>query len=92
MLIQGFRLVMKADRVDTAEEDVLAYRIFCKVHRRRFRSLHLMDRLSRGAQMSLHVVNIFPINTSIRKLVGENGEWVANRHWHDAGNHYRSLQ
>ena len=84
MLIQGFRLVMKVDRVDTAEEGVLAYRIFCKVHSRRFRSSHLMDRLSRAAQMSLHVVNIFPINTSIRKLEGGDGEWIANRYWHDA--------
>jgi putative transposase len=72
--------------MDEAEYDVLTYMTFPKVHWNQIRSTNPIERLNREVKRRTNVVQIFPNEEALVRLVGallheQNGEWAVSRRY-----------
>jgi len=69
-----------------AEDDILAYKIFPKVHHRSIHSVNPLERLNREIRRRTLVVGVFPNRTSVyrpvsRLLMDTNENWRGGRRY-----------
>jgi transposase-like protein len=69
-----------------AEDDVLAYKTFPKVHWQQIHSTNPLERLNKEIKRRTNVIGIFPNEQAIRRLVGalmleQNDEWAVTRRY-----------
>ena len=72
--------------MDDAEDDVLAHMSFPKEHRSKIYSTNPLERLNGETKRRTDVVDIFPIEAAIYRLVGallleQNDEWALQRRY-----------
>jgi transposase-like protein len=70
--------------MDEAEPDVLAYMTFPRQHRSKLHSTNPLERLNGEIKRRTEVVDIFPNEATINRLVGailleQNDEWAVQR-------------
>lgn len=75
-----------AEAMDEAEHDVLAYMDFPAAHRSKLHSTNGLERLNKEVKRRAHVVDIFPNEASIMRLVGAvlmeaNAVWQLQRRY-----------
>ncbi len=73
-----------AQLMDAAEDDVLAFMAFPAAHRTKLHSTHPLERLDEEVGRRTDVVGIFPVEASIRGLVGavlmeQNDDWIQSK-------------
>ena len=72
--------------MDEAEHDVLAYMSFPREHRQKLHSTNPIERLHAEVKRRTNVVDIFPNEAAITRLVGailleQNDEWAVSRRY-----------
>ena len=87
-LIEAFqpRHIKLAELMLRAEDDVLAYKTFPKVHWQQIHSTNPLERLNKEIKRRTNVIGIFPNEQAIRRLVGalmleQNDEWAVTRRY-----------
>jgi putative transposase len=75
-----------ADRMDQAEDDVLAFMTFPKEHWPQLASTNSLERLNKEIKRRSRVVGIFPNSSAVVRLVGtllseQNDEWQVTRRY-----------
>jgi putative transposase len=78
-----------AQLLEEAEEDILAFMSFPQVHWRRLASNNLLERLNREIRRRIDVVQVFPDQPSLIRLVGAllmevDTEWAVGRRYFSA--------
>lgn len=89
-LVRAVREVMLgADLLEAAAPDALAYLAFPREHRRWIRTNNLCERMNAEIKRRTRVVQVFPSNESLVRLVGavccdQSDEWEVERNFMDA--------